>query len=56
MFLFRTIDPNMGGWEVYKLTIFTCSSVCHKRDIPLEGEEKDHTEDEGITEPHPPVY
>ena len=22
----------------------------------LEGEEKDHTEDEGITEPHPPVY
>ena len=75
MFLFRTIDPNMGGWKVYKhviwqwlilsqkrykgryrhtpvfksdLTIFTCSSVCHKRDIPLEGEEKDLTEETNL--------
>ena len=32
--------------------------VCrHKHDIPMiEGEEKDRTEEEGISQPLPPVY
>ena len=51
-------NPSLGIANFFHRILTLYEHVCrHKHDIPMiEGEKKDRTEEEGISQPLPPVY